>query len=230
MSPPKFTAFDRDGETVTAIPESPDDDEVEFDATIADRDEEDAGKGNWEDLIGQMFEYDDGQAVEFDGTSASLSSRDAISAVVESDDEFVMTRHQAEAVLEYLNSEEILDIADSGSVTVVKSFESIEESGALRMCNNWAAMFDTFITRIDTANEKVEEVKRKLDNREVDIQQRDGSDKQQKQERYAQKLRNLLNGRSPSELNEKESQEFEFYRKQYEYHETLEKSESRIDR
>lgn len=221
-----FEKFERDDGLVTAEPQSNREQPVRFDATIADRNEDDEAEGNWEGLVGQMMDHDTGEALEFDGGSASLSRQEAIDALVESDDEFATTQLQAEAVLEYLNREQIVEIADSDSVTVVKSFESIKETGNFQMCNNWAAMFDTFINRIDTANEKVEHVKQKLDNRETETTQRDGVDKDERMERYAQKMRNLLDGRSPSELGEEDSQQFRLYRKQYEFYDSMKKSDN----
>lgn len=227
MNPSKFTEFDRNGETVTAIPESADDDEVDFDATIADRSEQDEAEGNWEELIGRMIDYDDGQAVSFDGGSASLPGEDAVDVVVESDDELATTRLQAEAVLEYLNHEGIVDITDSGPVTVLKSFESIEETRNFQMCNNWAVAFDTFVERIDNTTEKIERVKESLDTRETEIQPEDNVDNKQEKSRHVQKMRNLLDGRAPVELGEEESKQFRYHRNQYEFYDSV--SDTQLD-
>lgn len=223
----EFQDFEQDGDVVKAIPKSSRDEPVRFDASIADRPEDEEEMGNWETLVGELMDHDLGEALEIEGTEAVISRDQAIEALIEADEETVQatTEHQATAVLEFLDDEQILDFEEQ-QVVVLKSLEEIDDD-YVAMYNNWAAMFDTCIERIDYANERVEQAKQRFENRETQTDhERSGVSPAQKKDEIEQEIKQLINeeGKQPSELEGEAKNKFDNLREEHEFYGQMERA------
>ena len=222
----RFSEFRTDGEMVTAIPQSNNKEPVRFSGSITDREEDEIG--NWETLVSELMDYELGEALDIDEEGEAVISREqAIEAMVEADEETVnaTSEWQAEAVLEFLADERILEL-ENGQVTVLKSFGEIQDSEYPAMYNNWAAMFDTCIERIEVAEERVEDAKKRFQNRETSTDTSNTVDTDQRKREIKQEIRQLMDGRSPDELDEGETKRIQNLREQYYFYESMEEVET----
>ncbi|MFB6126930.1 MAG: hypothetical protein ABEJ79_06525 [Halolamina sp.] len=222
-----FTDFQpNDDGTVTAYPRSQNDEPVRFEASIAERNEDKEEEGNWEELISDLMDYELGEALDInDDGEAVIGRQEAQSALVEADDEFASTGYQAEAVIDYLHEQDIIETEDD-RVTVLKDFKNIKESGYTRMYNNWAAMFDTCIERIDVARDRVEQAKNRFEQRERETEAATTDvDSAQRMDEIRQEIDRIVGNRSPNELSDQERQRVQNLRKQYHFHESMEEAE-----
>ncbi|MEZ3115894.1 hypothetical protein RYH80_08180 [Halobaculum sp. MBLA0147] len=225
----EFSEFTEEDGIVTAIPQSANNEAVRFDASIVERrDEEEIG--NWEELVSELMDYDLGEALEIDEDGQAVIDRDqAVGALLDADESEIdaSTEWQATAVLEFLDRENVVEVDDAGQVTVLKPLDQIAESDYPRMYNNWAAMFDTCIDRIDYAHDRVEEAKERFENRERETEKRGGNvDPVQRQRELEQKMQNLVGSRSPSELSGEDRERFKQLREQYHFYENLEETKN----
>ncbi len=217
----QFTEFERDGDIVTAIPQSNNNEPVRFDATVVEREEDEIG--NWEEVVSELMDYDLGEALAIDDDGEAVIDRQqAVEALVEADEETVdpTSEWQATAVLEFLDRENVLEV-DGGNVTVLKSFGDIADSDYPAMYNNWAAMFDTCIERIEVAEERVEEARERFQNRETQTSSSSNVDPEQRQQEIKREIAEVVGDRSPSELDEGERERVENLREQYYFYESM---------
>ena len=218
----RFTEFKADGETVTAIPQSANKEPVRFDASIAEREEDEIG--NWETIVSELMDYELGEALAIDEDGEAVISREqAVEALLEADEQTVnaTSEWQAEAVLEFMDRENIVEL-DSGNVTVLKSFGEIADSEYPAMYNNWAAMFDTCIERIEVAEQRVEEAKQRFQNRETTTDTTNSVNPDQRKREIKREISELVDGRSPAELDDGERKRVENLREQYYFYESME--------
>lgn len=214
-----FTSFDRtdDGQYVVARPRNRNDEPVRLPARYADRKEDTEEEGHWEELVSELTHHQLGDALAIDDAGQGVISREkAVAAFVDADDDLAHDAHQAEAVIEYLASEDILEVTDD-SVVVLKPFEEVYEDEQFAMLNNWAATLDTCIDRIDHARERVKSAQERLEDRQRDTTSTADTraEVEEEQAEIRQEIQSLLKGRDPSELDDKEYEQFRQLRKRY---------------
>ena len=223
----KFDDFKQSDGMVTAVPRSSRDEAVRFDGSIVQRKEDAEEEANWERLVSQLMDHDLGNALDIsDQGEAQIDREQAVSALVESDDQFADTEWQAEAVIDYLDDQNIVEASDNDGVTVLKPFDELSETEYTKMYNNWAAMFDTCIERIDYAHDRVEQAKERFENREAETDRRSSDvNPEERQQELRQKMENLVGDGKPSDLNEADKQEFDHLREQYHFYENMEEAQ-----
>ena len=218
----QFTDFERDGDIVTAIPQSNNKEPVRFDATVVEREEDEIG--NWEELVSELMDYDLGEALAIDEDGEAVINREqAVEALVKADEETVdpTSEWQATAVLDFLDQENVLEADKNGNVTVLKSFGDIADSDYPAMYNNWAAMFDTCIERIEVAEERVEEARERFQNRERETSSSSNVNPEQRQREIKREIAQVVGDRSQSELDDGERERVENLREQYYFYESM---------
>lgn len=223
----KFDDFNEADGMVTAVPRNNADEAVRFDRSIANRRDDAEEEANWERLVSQLMDHDLGNALDIGGQGeAQISREQAVSALVESDDQFADTALQAEAVLDYLDNQNIIEASESNSVTVLKPFDELSGTEYTKMYNNWAAMFDTCIERIDYAHDRVEEAKERFENREEETDRRSSDvNPEKRMQELGQKMENLVGDGKPSDLDEADKQEFKHLREQYHFYENMKEAQ-----
>ncbi len=217
-----FEQFDtNDDSVVTASPRRATDDPVRFDGSITER--ENDIEGNWEEIVGELMDYDLGEALDIGDTGDAVIDRDdAVEALVEADDEHIdaTTQWEATAILEYLGHENIVEL-ENDTVTILRSFDDIAETEYTAMYNNWAAMFDTCIDRIEVAEERVEEARQRFENRREETTSSADVNPQQRKRELKQEIAQLVDGRSPEELDDGERQRVQNLRKQFYFYQSI---------
>lgn len=212
---------------VTAKPTSSADEPVRFEATIADEGtDRDDPKANWEPLISTLASQHLGEALTIDGDRGVMSRDEAAQALSNSEFVHELTgsgdEYTAHALIEYLASEDVLQLEDD-DVVVLMSYDEITDTGSVAMLNNWAATLDACVERIETAVSRVEQNKETLERHFEDLadSQERQVDHKQKVDEIEQEMAALLGGRMPSELSEQEERRFTRLRRRYHRYETL---------
>lgn len=221
----EFTTTEQNGEkVVTARPANSVDEPVRFDGSIAESGSSEELEANWEDIIASLAQRHLGGQLTIDDGRGVIERSEAVQALVESDAERVKNEHAAHAVIEYLASEDVLELEDD-QVVVLMSSENLEDQNAFAMLNNWAATLDACVERIQAAIDRVEQNKETL---ESHLDQLDDmtteQDYTQEKEEIEQEIKAMLAGRQPSELDESEYQRFQQLRERHARYESLEES------
>lgn len=202
-----------DSEYVIAKPINENKDAVRLEARWIEGDDI---EGEWERAIGALIKSDLMGSMELKGGNGRIDRREAIKTLAGIEDDegpIVTSEDQAEALLEYFATENIVEIQDGGDVLLLKNPEGTEDIDG-RMILNWAAGIDACVEKISETMERVEGAKEKLENRMNEIDQNPG-EIQKRMEEIAQELKSLGDGQGVPQNPEEDltSEEYSRYKR-----------------
>ncbi|MGQ3413019.1 hypothetical protein ACT4ML_12245 [Natrinema sp. LN54] len=224
----EFERIESDGrEFVIADPVNQTDDPVRLDARWIEGDDI---EGEWERAIRAIIKTDLLGSMELKEGNGRIDRRRAIETLASASDEegdIVTSEQQAEALLEFLAHEDILDL-QGGQVVMLRNPSDNPEEINGRMILNWAAAIDACVEKISETIDRVDGAKEKLENRMADIDQSSGKIDEHLEE-TAQELKSLGTGagvpKDPSTLPEEERERFKQLKRKLIYHKKMKEAD-----
>ncbi|ELY65906.1 hypothetical protein [Natrinema versiforme] len=224
----EFERIESDGrEFVIADPVNQTDDPVRLDARWIEGDDI---EGEWERAIRAIIKTDLLGSMELKEGNGRIDRRRAIETLASASDEdgdIVTSEQQAEALLEFLADEDILDL-QGGQVVMLRNPSDNPEEINGRMILNWAAAIDACVEKISETIDRVDSAKEKLENRMADIDQSSGKIDEHLEE-TAQELKSLGTGagvpKDPSTLPEEERERFTQLKRKLIYHKKMKEAD-----
>ncbi len=188
-------------------------------------------EGEWERAVRAIIKTDLLGSMELKEGNGRIDRRQAIKTLAEASDNngaIVTSKQQAEALLEFLASENIIEL-QGGQVIMLRNPTDNPEDINGRMILNWAAAIDACVEKITETIDRVDSAKEKLENRIDDVQQGSGKIDERLTE-TAQELRSLGEGsgvpQDPSELPAEERERFQQLKRKLIYHQKMKEADS----
>ncbi|WP_256393085.1 hypothetical protein [Natronoarchaeum rubrum] len=224
----EFERIESDGqEYVIADPLNQTDDPVRLDAQWVEGDDVD---GEWERAIRAIIKTDLLGSMELKEGNGRIDRREAIETLAAASDdqgEIVTSEQQAEALIEFFASENILE-RQGGQVVLLRNPSDDPDEINGRMILNWAAAIDACVEKISETIDRVDSAKEKLEDRMDGIEQDSGQIDEYLEE-TAQELKSLGDGagvpEDPSKLTEEERERFQQLKRKLVYHKKMKEAD-----
>lgn len=224
----EFERIESDGqEYVIADPLNQTDEPVRLEARWIEGDDI---EGEWERAIRAIIKTDLLGSMELKEGNGRIDRRQAIETLADASDEkgnIVTSEQQAEALLEFFASEDILE-QDGGQVVMLRNPSENPDDINGRMILNWAAAIDACVEKISETIDRVNSAKEKLENRMDGLDQESGQIDEHLAE-TAQELKSLGDGagvpQDPSELPEEERERFRQLKRKLVYHKKMKEAD-----
>lgn len=214
-------------EYVIANPVNQTDDPVRLEARWIEGDDV---EGEWERAIRAIIKTDLLGSMELKEGNGRIDRREAIETLSEASDEkgdIVTSEQQAEALIEFFASEDILELQGGQVVMLRNPSENPDEING-RMILNWAAAIDACVEKISETIERVDSAKEKLEDRMDGLDQQSGQIDEHLEE-TAQELKSLGDGagvpQDPSTLSEEERERFQQLKRKLVYHKKMKQAD-----
>lgn len=150
----------REDGNVVGTPKGPNKSEVILPPEIANSDDESKEAG-WEPLMEDIATSELGGDLNPGSGQVTVSREDAVTALLDGDNEYVASESLAHATIDYLVSEDVFD-TDGDQLVVLIPLEQVQE-GRWSYGYNWAATLEGLQDRIDSAMQTVEEAQERVD-------------------------------------------------------------------
>lgn len=224
----EFERIESDGqEYVIANPVNQTADPVRLNASWIEGDDI---EGEWERAVRAIIKTDLLGSMELKEGNGRIDRRQAIetlAAASDNDGDIVTSEQQAEALLEFLADEGILDL-QSGQVVMLRNPSDNPQDVNGRMILNWAAAIDACVEKISETIDRVDSAKEKLENRMADVKQDSGNIDEHLGE-TAQELKSLGDGpgvpQDPSKLSAEERKRFQQLKRKLVFHKKMKKAD-----
>jgi len=183
-------------------------------------------EGKWEELIKQVVQPETINDIDIADGHGGISRREAVEALAgaEADGELlVSSEDQADALVEYLAEEDILDIEGNELILFQDPHEDSLGGPALM---NWAALMSAVIESIDDHLDRIDHAKERFEET-LDSLQDERSDSNENLSKTAQRLQNLGPGQgvpNPADLDESEQRQYKRLKEHYVYLRNMEKA------
>ena len=183
-------------------------------------------EGEWERAVRAIIKTDLLGSMELKEGNGRIDRRQAIETLAAADDEdgaIVTSRQQAEALLEFLADEDIIEL-QGGQVVMLRNPSDSPEAVSGRMILNWAAAIDACVEKISETIDRVDSAKEKLETRMDDVPQDSGKIDEHLRE-TAQELKSLGSGagvpQDPSALSADERERFQQLKRKLIFHKKM---------
>jgi len=188
-------------------------------------------EGEWERAVRAVIKNDLLGSMELKEGNGRIDRRQAIETLAEaSDDEgdIVTSEQQAEALLEYFASEDIIEL-EGGQLVMLRNPNDTDNVNG-KMILNWSAAIDACVEQITETIDRIENAKEKLENRIDDVDQ-DSAQINENLRETAQELKSLGDGQDvpqdPSQLSEEERNRFQQLKRKLIYHKKMKEVEDK---
>ena len=184
----------------------------------ADWTQEDDLEGNWEPLIETIVQPETITEIDIENGVGGISRTEAIESLTEStvnDKTIVATEEQADALIEYLSEEDVIDIQGN---RLVLFKNPNEEDLSSTWFVNWAALMGAVIEEIDSKLQEIESAQEKFKNTLDNLEPETDSKTEQHLSELRQRLQNLGPGQGipkPEELTDEEKQTYKRLKRNY---------------
>lgn len=207
---------------VIAEPKDGNEDPVRLDTKWVEKDDVEAG---WERPIGALIKSDLLSDMDLKDGNGEISRKQAVETLAEAGtedgDPIVTSETQAEALIDYLGSEGIVNIKDDDdSVLLLQDPEATENPD---MYINWAAGIDACVDKIEETEDRIEAAKNKLQSR-LDDMEKDPGAIEEKIRETAQELKFLGDGEGvpdPNNLPAEKEQKYNRLKEKLVYHKKM---------
>lgn len=184
----------------------------------ADWTEEDDLEGNWEPLIETIVQPETITEIDIEDGVGGISRQEAIESLTEATvngKTIVATEEQADALIEYLSEEDVIDIQGN---RLVLFKNPNEEDLSSTWFVNWAALMGAVIEEIDSKLQEIEAAQEKFESTLDSLEPETDSKTEQHLSELRQRLQNLGPGQGipkPEELNEDEQRTYRRLKRNY---------------
>lgn len=211
-------------EYVIAESDGPDAEPIRVRADWIDRDDM---EGKWEQLIKQVVQPETIDEIDIADGHGGISRREAVDALAGSQadgETLVSSEEQADALLEYLASEGILDV-EGNDLVLFRDPNDVDSLGGAALMN-WAALMSAVIESIDDHLDRIDDAKDRFEET-LETLQTEQTDSNENLSKTAQRLQNLGPGQgvpNPEDLDEEERRQYERLKEHYLYLRNMEKA------
>lgn len=224
----EFDRIESDGqEYVIADPHNQTDNPVRLKARWIEGDDI---EGEWERAIGEIIKTDLLGSMELEEGNGRIGRRQAIESLTDASDDqgdVVTSEQQAEALLEFFVSEDIIE-QENGQMVMLRNPSENPENVNGRMILNWAAAIDACVEKISETIDQVDSSKEKLEDRVDGLEQESGQIDEFLTE-TAQELKSLGDGagvpEDPSVLSKDEQTRFQQLKRNLVYHKKMKQAD-----
>lgn len=224
----EFDRIESDGkEYVIADPHNQTDNPVRLEARWVEGDDI---EGEWERAIRAIIKTDLLGSMELEEGDGRINRRQAIETLTDASDDqgdIITSEQQAEALLEFFISEDIIE-QENGQMVMLRNPSENPENINGRMILNWAAAIDACVEKISETIDQVNSSKEKLEDRADGLEQDSGQIDEFLTE-TAQELKSLGDGagvpEDPSVLPEDEQDRFQQLKRSLVYHKKMKQAD-----
>lgn len=192
-------------------------------------------KHDWEYVVGEIVASDLQEDLQLEeGGEGTIDREHAIQNILTADlteDQSVIDRQQAEAVIDYFVEEGALTQKSSGEIVVLQDPTKLTEGGSEFDSSereyhilSWAAAIDTCIDYMQETLDTFEQARERLEEETEQVSQNDVSETEKQVVRIGQELKSLGPGAEvpdPSQLSADQQERYETLKEDFAYYKSL---------